>query len=424
MFTTLGREFPAMHFQINMWLPARWNAASPDGYLGLGGAFPPKNWAEHAEFVHALAAWLVETCGLAPERLSFSFVNEPNLTPFFVGSDADLLLLADVTRRALDAVSPQIRLAGLDEVHGVTLTQALAPRLKPDCCDLWTFHVYEKGAPALTAALRDRVAALRPLGPVWVTEFADTTFGSPDAEMDFSSPEAALSFASALTQLWPSGVTGIVHFRLADSYVTGSALAQALKAATNAGGWAGHGLFADARGSQGHAPFEIFPAFWVFAHFNTQMAGGTALPTRGGAPLLAAAARHTAPSGPRLTVLLVNPSTTTVAAQLDVANLGLTTARLVSGDWLSAAAGTDLGTVGASNGTLRLNVSLPPQSARWLTVAALAAPTATATPTFAAATTTAPGTPPAATVTPRPTGLVTLPPHATRTYLPLLGGGR
>ncbi|MEE8306505.1 MAG: hypothetical protein V3R81_04525, partial [Gammaproteobacteria bacterium] len=40
MFSALNTEFPDMHFHINIWLAARWNAANPDGYLGLGGAFP------------------------------------------------------------------------------------------------------------------------------------------------------------------------------------------------------------------------------------------------------------------------------------------------------------------------------------------------------------------------------------------------
>jgi hypothetical protein len=81
MFSTLAAEFPSMHFHINVWLAARWNAVQPDGYLGLGGAFPPLDYAEHREFTRELARWLVDSCGIAPERLSFSFVNEPNLRP-------------------------------------------------------------------------------------------------------------------------------------------------------------------------------------------------------------------------------------------------------------------------------------------------------------------------------------------------------
>ena len=51
MFTSLRSEFPDMHFQINVWLAARWNASNENGYLGFGGAFPPINDAEHQEFM-------------------------------------------------------------------------------------------------------------------------------------------------------------------------------------------------------------------------------------------------------------------------------------------------------------------------------------------------------------------------------------
>jgi len=275
MFKSLAAEFPDMHFQINIWLAARWNAADPDGYLGLGGAFPPRDYAEHREFIRALAHWLVDDCGVSPERLSFTFINEPNLDGFFVGTQADLVRMAEETRATLDQVSPLIQMGGLDEVRGTSWTDGFYPQRPANCCDMWTFHVYERGLPSMWNALQERTEHLSQYGPVWVTEFADTTNGSPDGKMDFSTREAALGFAELLGRLWPTEVDGIVHFRLSDTYTD----------LFDFGGWVGHGLFADARGthSDGQA-YEPFPAYWVFANMYRELGGSEVI-------------SHTAPSG-------------------------------------------------------------------------------------------------------------------------------
>lgn len=325
MFSTLATEFSDVHFHINVWLAARWNAAEPNGYLGLGGAFPPLDYAEHREFVRELARWLVETCGIAPERLSFSFVNEPNLTSFFVGTQADLVQMAAETRAALDEISPQIQMMGLDEVHGTGWTDAFYPQRPDGCCDAWTFHAYERGIGPLWNALQTRTEHLSGYGPVWATEFADTNNGSPDAQMDFSTREAALGFAETAGRLWASGVDGIIHFRLADTYVD------------QLGGWAGHGLFADWRGTKSNGePYAIYPSFWVFANLYGQLGGGQIISTTTSSDLVVVGARRDDVLPSRLALWVTNSTDTAYTTTIQVTSFPTTTAQVAVLDNLSS----------------------------------------------------------------------------------------
>jgi hypothetical protein len=308
MFTTLAAEFPQMQFHLNIWLAARWNAAKPDGYLGLGGAFPPISMPEHQEFIRALASWLVSTCGIKPERISFSFINEPNLTSFYTGTISGLVDMADATRAALDQVSPSIKLSGLDEVHGVSWTDQFYAKSPGSCCEFWTFHAYEKGFEKLGGVLVQRSQRLSAYGPVWVTEFADTQFGSPDAKLNFSSRLAAISFARLGALLWKADVEGVIHFRLADTYLSVWDT------------WAGHGLFADWRGSKsGGVGYAIYPAFWVFANLFQRLGDGQILQTSFSGGLEGTAVR---PAGrdDALAVWIVNPGTTPVSTMIQAQN--------------------------------------------------------------------------------------------------------
>jgi hypothetical protein len=113
-------------------------------------------------------------------------------------------------------------------------------------------------------ALIGRAKYLKQYGPVWVTEFADTTNGSPDGGMDFSSRSAAIGYAQMLGGIWTEGIEGIVHFRLSDTY----------SELLGNGGWAGHGLFADAHGTHAEGKaFAIFPSYWVFANAYDKLGG-------------------------------------------------------------------------------------------------------------------------------------------------------
>lgn len=357
MFSTLASEFPDMHFHINMWLAARWNATDPNGYLGLGGAFPPLDYAEHREFIRELARWLVETCGIAPSRLSFSFINEPNLTPFFVGSQADLVRMGAETRAALDAVSPQIQMMGLDEVHGTDWTDAFHPQRPEGCCDAWTFHVYERGVDAVWAALQTRAEHLGSYGPVWATEFADTANGSPDAQMDFSSREAALGFSEVAGRLWTE-VDGIIHFRLADTYVDQQG---------QLGGWAGHGLFADWRGTKSDGePYAIYPTFWVFANLFGQLGGGQIVDTTSPSDLILVGARHDDPVAVRLALWITNPSDTAYTTTVQVTEFPVDVASVKMLDNLNSDA--PMATIMATGKPLKFEIQIAERSSYTIVV--------------------------------------------------------
>ena len=317
MFQSLVSEFPDMEFQINIWLSAKWNATDPNGYFGLGGVFPPKDYAEHREFVRALASWLVSKCGIQPDHLSFTFINEPNLGGFFVGTSTDLIRMARETRAALADVSPLIRMGGLDEVHGTSWSTTFY-NLHPDsCCDMWTFHAYENGLPALWGALDGRIRELTQYGPVWVTEFADTINGSPDAQMDFSTKEAGLGFAALLGKLWPSGIEGIIHFRLSDTY------------ADRFGGWVGHGLFADWRGTHGGGRrYKLFPSYWVFANVYRELGGGEIVATTSLPGLVVVGVRKTDRVGRKLAIMVTNPTQKNRTVKLQVKNFPTKNARV------------------------------------------------------------------------------------------------
>ena len=307
IFYVLATEFPDMHFHINMWLAARWNASDPDGYLSLGGAFPPVDYAEHREFVRELVRWLVDSCGISPERLSFSFVNEPNLIPFFVGMQADLVCMAAETRAALDEISPEICLIGLDEVHRVTWIDDFYSQGADVCCDAWTFHAYERGIALLWSALDSRIEHLSGYGPVWATKFADTNNGSPDAQMDFSTREAALGFAEVVGRMWASGVDGIIHFRLADMY------------ADQLGGWTGHGLFADWRGTKSDGePYALYPTFWVFANLYGQLGGGQVISVTTTSDVVVTGVRQDTMLLPHLALWIVNPAQTAYTTTIQI----------------------------------------------------------------------------------------------------------
>jgi hypothetical protein len=159
--------------------------------------------------------------------------------------------------------------------------------------------------------LDERTRRLSSYGPVWVTEFADIAHGSPDAKMDFSTREAALEFAELLARLWPTGIAGIIHFRLSDTFSDRSSL----------GGWIGHGLFADSRGThaQGRA-YEPFPAYWVFANMYREFGGRRLVQTVAPQGLTVLSARESDNGEPHLAVWITNSSMLDYATGIRVAH--------------------------------------------------------------------------------------------------------
>ena len=297
MFRTLAKKFPEMQFQVNVWLCARWNATDSNGYSGLGGAYPPSDYAEHHEFVKALAQWLVNICGISPHLLSFTFINEPNIAGFFVGTQSDLARMAQETRAALDEVSPLIRMGGLDEVNGTAWSDQFYQYNWPNWNDVLTTHVYRQGVNTVWVGLQTQIIQLAQYGPVWVTEFADTNNGSPDGKMDFSTRDAALGFSELLGRLWPSGIDGIIHFRFSDTY------------ADFLGGWVGHGLFADSRGTHANGiPYKPFPSYFLFANIYRELGGAKIVRTDSPKDLIVVGAKKTYGSKNKVVIFVTNPT--------------------------------------------------------------------------------------------------------------------
>jgi hypothetical protein len=360
MFKTLASMLPDMNFQINLWLCSRSNSPAPDGYLGLGGGFPPKDYARHRVFVRELAYWLVHKCGIHPDHLSFTFVNEPNLKPFFVGTEADLVRMAKETRSALDSVSRSIRMGGLDEVHGISWTESFYEQRPRGCCDFWTFHVYERGEPAVWAALADRLGRLRKYGPVCITEFADTTYGSPDGKMDFSGREAALEFADILGRLWSSGIDGIIHFRLSDTYTDRFGPNQ----------WVGHGLMADSMGTHNKGePYKPFPVYWVFANMYRELGGCEIVQTTSPSGLSVVSARKKRENGAHLAVWIVNRAKEKSMVEVRVSGFPAGAVRVQTLDNLKGDAPIDSRRI--TGNKLTFKVDMPRESSYLLTADSL-----------------------------------------------------
>ena len=220
--------------------------------------------------------------------------------------------MAKVTRSALDEVSPEIQMGGLDEVNGLFQTNQFYDEIDTSCCDFWTFHTYEQGISNITPLLLGTVNQLSDYGPVWITEFADTQNGSPDAGMDFSTPAAALGFADMIGKIWGKGFEGFIHFRLSDTF-------------TNQ--WAGHGLFADSEGINADGePYALFPSYFVFANLFRELGDGDIVSIDAPEGISSVAARHS--DSDQLSVWITNPTPVDTTLGVIVTNYPQTKAQI------------------------------------------------------------------------------------------------
>ncbi len=74
---------------------------------------PPKDWARWEELIGALVQHLVDRYGLAEVRQwPFEVWNEPNLAVFWSGTQEEYFRLYETSARAVQAVDPQLRIAG------------------------------------------------------------------------------------------------------------------------------------------------------------------------------------------------------------------------------------------------------------------------------------------------------------------------
>ncbi|MCP4373556.1 MAG: hypothetical protein GY797_36450 [Deltaproteobacteria bacterium] len=135
--------------------------------------------------------------------------------------------------------------------------------------------------------------------------------------MNFSTREAALGFAELLGRLWPTGIDGIIHFRLADTYTD------------YFGGWVGHGLFADGRGTHSdRKAYEPFPVYWVFANLYKELGSGEIVKTTTTDELTVVAARKSHKSKDRLAVWVSNYTKKNYTPLLRVSNFPANSARI------------------------------------------------------------------------------------------------
>ena len=159
----------------------------------------------------------------------------------------------------------------------------------------------------------------------------------------------------ARKRLWPSGMNGIIHFRLADTYADYFA------------GWVGHGLFSDSRGTLTHGrPYEPYPAYWVFSNFYGELGGRQLVRATAPKKLTVVAARKSGNSKNRLTVWVSNYTKNNYNALLRITNFPAKSARVKVIDNL--AGDTPIEDKILEGKELSLKVNIPPKSSYLFTV--------------------------------------------------------
>lgn len=285
MLRALLRQRPNLNVYINIWECANWLASTPGTFFGgVSGAFPPTDYREYQEVVRSIAGWIVRQLNIAPERLLFSFVNEPNSnssfpTHAFIGNTTDLLKMAQAARLALDEVSPKIRLGGLEEINNVKITEKFFAAGGGKYLDFITFHVYRNNYRNLNTVISEIVNVLKRYNkPVHLTELGNNQYGEGYL-INYSPVQAGYSLMYSLMHLWQQPIEGFVMFRFSNSYY-GSGHAAV-------GGWKGYGVFEDWRGTHSNRmAYHLFSAYWVFANFYQHMTGGRIVKNSHAAPAL------------------------------------------------------------------------------------------------------------------------------------------
>jgi len=264
----LVREYPGIIINLNIWDCANWLASTPGTFMGgISGAFPPNDYSEYEEFVRSLAFWLSDSIGLDPENILLTFVNEPNAlasfpTHAFTGTVDDLVLMAQHARSALDQVSPDIRMGGIEEYMSSSMTNSFMNAGGDQYVDFLTFHVYGNGASSINQRISNIVNDLSTYQiPIYLTEMGDQAYG-PSIFINYNSLDAGIDLTRNLIQIWKSDLTGFSMFRLNNTYIDNPFYGLS--------GWIGYGLFEDWRGTNTNGvAYAIFPGYWGFANFYT-----------------------------------------------------------------------------------------------------------------------------------------------------------
>jgi hypothetical protein len=184
---------------------AGWLTANEDE--GLFSTFPPADLDEYREYVYAVLYHMVHDLDCPPEKIVVEAVNEPD---YVCGMDpgvhcfwddwvmADLVDVVVTTVDAARSVDPGIRVVGLSECCGTSLTRQFMNNFDgADYLDGLTYHTYvnDDFSEAIT-----RGNALKPYGlPVIINEYG--SFNHLSDGLD-----GALWHSYAVDLLWRNGI--------------------------------------------------------------------------------------------------------------------------------------------------------------------------------------------------------------------------
>lgn len=153
---------------------ARRSLPGDAAWIGPGSASPPSDWAEWSQYVSDLAS------RYRGRIATYEIGNEPNLPMFWNGTPVEYGVFVSVAARVIAKADPSARIVanlGVVRRPGDVPDAALLARLlvASPHLDGLTVHVYPSTAtlstvPSLLRTLRQRIRAVAPRLPVWVTE--------------------------------------------------------------------------------------------------------------------------------------------------------------------------------------------------------------------------------------------------------------
>lgn len=195
---TLSKLFQAIRdaglnvIVVNFYLAA-WNSKVD---RGARSPFPPRDLAEHQEFLHTFLSWLVNQIHFPPNRILLEPMNEPDFPGLGFwenGSLTEIAGVAWVAHQAAAAVDARIRVIGPSETMSTTITESLMREFDAArYLDGLAFHYYGVNFEPVF----DRVNTLRTFGlPLYLTEYGN---------LDDSNQElaATLWHSRILAEIW------------------------------------------------------------------------------------------------------------------------------------------------------------------------------------------------------------------------------
>ena len=154
---------------------------------------PPRNWPEWADLVRQGVSHALDRYGEAVIRQwYFEVWNEPNLSGFWDGSQADFHQLWATTYRAIKDVNPDLRVGGPSAARAEWIADLIEFGQKNDCVpDYIVAHIYNNDSES------------KPLSP----------FDGPQADLENKSPHFASGVIRGVRNLLDQmGYSGEVHW--------------------------------------------------------------------------------------------------------------------------------------------------------------------------------------------------------------------